>query len=168
MALAGDVVLTRRRALRVLLTALIAAAGLVFSAQAARAAGTVKVAVERPATGPTTGPATEATKWATSNGAISITIDDGRLTLYAPGVGLDQVLHRIGAEAGFKVIIKGDLRTASPYGTMTRVPLERALRRLFDGTSMVIVYEPPREDGVVRIAEVYFRGPPPPEPDARP
>ncbi len=34
------------------------------------------------------------------------------------------------------------------------VPLERALRRLVDGTSMVIVYEPLRDGGAKRIAEV--------------
>ena len=67
MALAGDVVLTRRRALRVFLTALIATAGLVFAAQAAHAAESV--------TGSATG--------AVSTGAISITIDDGQVTLFA-------------------------------------------------------------------------------------
>ncbi len=78
------------------------------------------------------------------------------------------MLHRIGAEAGFKVIIKGDLGTPRPYTTMTRVPLARALRRLFVGTSMVILYEPPRDGGAERIAEVRFYAPRPPEPDTRP
>ena len=172
MALAGDAARARRRALRVFLIALIAAAGLVFGAQAAHAAGsangsangTVKVA----APGFATGAATGATTGATRKGAITVTIDDGRLTLSAPGASLDRVLRSIGAEAGFKVIIKGDLRTASPYTTMTRVPLARALRRLFVGTSMVILYEPPRDDGAERIAEVRFYAPRPRAPEARP
>ncbi len=51
---------------------------------------------------------------------------------------------------------------------MSRLPLERALRRLVSGTSMVIVYEPLRVGRAERIAEVrlYPRRPPPP--DARP
>ena len=169
MALAGDVARTRRRALRVFLIASIAAAGLVFGVQAAQAAGsaqgsatgTVTVAAPGFATGVTTGFATGAATGAASNGAISVTIDDGRLTLSAPGARLNRVLRRIGAEAGFKVIIKGDLDTTpSPYTAMTRVPLERALRRLVGGTSMVIVYEPPRDGGTERIAEVRLYAPP--------
>ncbi len=168
MAPAGDAARPRRRARRVFLIALIAAAGLVFAAQAAHAAGsangsgngTVTVAAPGFATGTATG--------AARKGAISVTIDDGRLTLSAPGARLDRVLLTIGAEAGFKVIIKGDLGTLSPYTTMTRVPLARALRRLFVGTSMIILYEPPRDDGAERIAEVRFYAPRPPEPDARP
>ncbi len=172
MALAGDVAQTRRRALRVFLIASIAAAGFVFAAQAAQAAGsangsdngTVTVAAPGFATGTATGAATGAAR----KGAISVTIDDGRLTLSAPGARLDHVLLTIAAAAGFKVIIKGDLRIPSPYTTMTRVPLARALRRLFVGTSMVIVYEPLRDGGAERIAEVRFYAPRPPEPDARP
>ncbi len=168
MALAGDVARPRRRARRVFLIALIAAAGFVFAARAAHAAGsangsdngTVTVAAPGFATGTATG--------AARKGAISVTIDDGRLTLSAPGARLDHVLLTIAAEAGFKVIIKGDLRIPSPYTTMTRVPLARALRRLFVGTSMIILYEPPRDDGAERIAEVRFYAPRPPEPDARP
>jgi hypothetical protein len=168
MAFAGHAARTRRRALHVFLIALIAVAGLVFAAQAAHAAGSARgsatgtVAVAAP--GFATGTATGAAR----NGAISVTIDDGRLTLSAPGARLDHVLHRIAAEAGFKVIIRGDLRIPSPYATMTRVPLERALQRLFDGTAMVIVYEPLREDGAERIAEVRFYAPRPPAPEARP
>ncbi len=152
MALAGDVAPTRRRALRVFLIASVAATEFVFGAQTAHAAGA--------APGFATG--------AASNGAISVTIDDGRLTLSAPGARLDRVLLTIGAEAGFKVIIKGDLGTLSPYTTMTRVPLARALRRLFVGTSMVIVYEPLRDGGAERIAEVRFYARPPRAPDAGP
>ncbi len=164
MALAGDGPRTRRRARRVFLIASIAAAGLVFGAQAARAAESTTVA----ATVSTSGAATGAATGAARKGAISVTIDDGRLTLSAPGARLDHVLLTIAAEAGFKVIIKGDLRTPSPYGTMTRVPLERALRRLFVGTSMVILYEPLRDDGAERIAEVRFYAPRPRAPEARP
>ena len=172
MALAGDAARSRRRALRMFLIALIAAAGLVCAAQAAHAAGatngsanqTVKVAAPGFATGAVTGAATGAAR----KGVISVTIDDGRLTLSAPGARLDRVLLTIGAEAGFKVIIKGDLSTPSPYGTMTHVPLERALRRLFVGTSMVILYEPPRDDGAERIAEVRFYARSPRVPEARP
>ena len=164
MALAGDAARTRRRARRVFLIASIAAAGFVFAAQAAQAAGSDNGTVTVAAPGFATGAATGAAR----KGAISVTIDDGRLTLSAPGARLDHVLLTIAAEAGFKVIIKGDLRIPSPYTTMTRVPLVRALRRLFVGTSMVIVYEPPRDDGAERIAEVRFYAPRPPEPDARP
>ena len=64
------------------------------------------------------------------------------------------MLRRIGAEAGFKIIIESDLDTPSRYTAMTRVPLERTLRRLVDGTSMVIVYEPLCDGGAERIAEV--------------
>ncbi len=154
MALVGDVARTRRLAPRGFLIASIAAAGLVFGAQAGRAGES------------TTESATGLAAWAKSN-AISVTFDDGRLTLYAPNARLDWVLRRIGAEAGFEVIIRGDLGAPSPYAVMTRVPLARALRRLFEGTSMVILYEPRREDGAERITEVRFYGPRPPAPEAR-
>ncbi len=139
---------------RVFLIALIAAAGLVFAVQAAQGAGSAQ------------GSATAAA----SDSAISISIDDGRVTLYAPAARLDHVLHRIGAEAGFNVIIKGDIGTSSPNAVMTRVPLELALRRLFDGTSslMVIQYEPRRDGSTERIAKVFFHARPPPPRDARP
>ncbi len=167
MALAGDGPRTRRRARRVFLIASIAAAGLVLAAQAAQAAGSANGPANGTVTVAAPGSATGAATGTTRKGAISVTIDDGRLTLSAPGARLDHVLLTIAAEAGFKVTIKGDLRIPSRYTTMTRVPLERALRRLFDGTSMVILYEPPRDDGAERIAEVRFYAPPPPEPDAR-
>ncbi len=158
MSLAGDVARTRRLALRGFLIASIAAAGLVFGAQAGRAGES------------TTESATGLSAWAKSK-AISVTFDDGRLTLYAPDVRLDWVLRRIGAEAGFEVIIRGDLGGPSPYAVMTRVPLARALRRLFVGTfvgtSMIIVYEPRREDGAERITEARFYGPRSPAPEAR-
>ncbi len=164
MAFAGDAARTRRRALHVFLIALIAVAGLVFAAQAAHAAGSATGTVAVAAPGFATGAATGAAR----NGAISVTIDDGRLTLSAPGARLDQVLLTIAAEAGFKIIIKGDLGFPSPYTTMTRVPLERALRRLFVGTSMVILYEPPRDGGAERIAEVRLYARRPRAPEARP
>ena len=177
-ALGGDVARTRRRAPRAFLFASIAAAGLVFGAQAGHAAelanGSVAAAATAAATAATTGAASGAAKWAARKGAISVTIDDGRLTLSAPGARLDRVLRRIAAEAGFKVFIRGDLGAPSPYTAMNRVPLERALWRLFGGsasdivTSMVILYEPPRDGVANRIAEVRVHARPPPLPDARP
>ncbi len=165
-ALGGDVARPRRRAPRIILFASIATAGLVFGAQAAGAAGLVNGSVNGTVNG--------TVNRTVNNDGISVTIDDGRLTLSATGARLDRVLRRIGDAAGFKVVIRGDLGPRSPYITMNRVPLERALWRLFGGstsetiTSMVILYEPPGDGGAERIAEVRVHARPSPQPGAAP
>ncbi len=91
---------------------------------------------------------------------IGVTIDDGRLTLSAPGAKLDSMLRAIGAKAGFKVIIKGNLPTPTHDAAITGVPLARAIQRLAGDASMVIVYEPDRdESGHRRISELRVYGP---------
>ena len=91
---------------------------------------------------------------------IGVTIDDGRLTLSAPGAKLDSMLRAIGAKAGFKVIIKGNLPTPTHDAAITGVPLARAIQRLVGGTSMIMVYEADRDgSGHRRISELRVYGP---------
>ncbi len=121
-----------RRGLHGMLIGLVTAAGLTLSAQA-------ELGAQPP---------------------IAVTIDNGRLTLSAPGAALDRLLRAIGAEAGFRVIIKGNLAAPSHYTAMNGVPLERAIQRLLGGNSMVMIYEPDvDESGRRRIGEVRVYGP---------
>ncbi len=95
----------------------------------------------------------------TAQPPIAVTIDNGRLTLSAPDAKLDRLLRAIGAKAGFKVIIKGNLATPTYYTAMNGVPLERGIRRLVGGNTMVMVYEPDGDgNGRRRIAEVRVYG----------
>ena len=99
--------------------------------------------------------AAAATKIAPAATAIAVAVDDGRLTLAAPGATLDRVLRAIAAEAGFRLAIKGDLARPIHATRMQAVPLVQALHRLVGKTSMVMRFEPARAGGGARrVAEL--------------
>ena len=94
---------------------------------------------------------------AESDVTIDVTIDDGpegaRVSFSAPGATLDRVLGAIAQEAGFRLVIEGDLSRQPHAGRMSAVPLDRALRRLVGDTSMIVLFEPAGGGGR-RVAEV--------------
>ena len=100
------------------------------------------------------GPAA-ATKTTPATEAIAVGLDDGRLTLTAPGATLEEVLRAIAAEADFKLAIKGDLDRPLYATRLEGVPLAQALHRLVGNTSMVMRFAPARDGSQVRrVAEL--------------
>ncbi len=74
---------------------------------------------------------------------IEVAIEQGLVTLVARNVPLADVFRVIGDEAGFKVIVRGDLTTPITR-SFAGVPLEKAIRRLVGDTTMVMIYAPSR------------------------
>jgi hypothetical protein len=72
-------------------------------------------------------------------GDIQVEFRDGFLTLEAREASLDDVLRAIGEEAGFKVVIKGDL-SALVSQSFSGLPLNRGLRQLAGRLSFVMSY----------------------------
>ncbi|MDH3376569.1 MAG: HEAT repeat domain-containing protein [Gammaproteobacteria bacterium] len=68
--------------------------------------------------------------------SIQIHVQEGFLTLEAYDAPLATLLQIIGEEAGFDVVIEGDL-SMTVNSSFTVVPLDRALRRLLDGISFM-------------------------------
>ncbi len=114
------------------------------------------------ATGAQAGTATKAPAESAIAVTIDVTIHDGpegeRVTFSAPDATLDRLLGAIAEEAGFKLVIEGNL-SGQPYATrMSAVPLDRALRRLVGDTSMIVFFEP-ASGGGRRVAEVRLYAP---------
>ena len=70
---------------------------------------------------------------------LQVEFRDGLLTLQARDVPLDDILHAIGANAGFDVVVKGD-HSAPVSRSFSALALEEGLRRLLGGTSFVMFY----------------------------
>jgi len=72
---------------------------------------------------------------------IRVVVENGLVSLDARGAPLEAVVREIGAAAGFKTVVSGDL-AASVTKSFSQVPVDAALRRvLADGVVMVTVYE---------------------------
>ncbi len=70
---------------------------------------------------------------------LQVEFRDGRLTLQAQDVPLNDVLRAIGENAGFDVVAKGD-HSALVSRSFSALALEEGLRRLLGGTSFVMFY----------------------------
>ena len=83
---------------------------------------------------------------------IRIHVDDGLLTLDAHAVPLSVLLRAIGEEAGFEVVIEGDLDVPVDH-SFTRVPLEQGLKRLLDRNSFMVFFDGPENMQELRVLE---------------
>ncbi len=82
-----------------------------------------------------------------------VVLRHGLLTVHATDMPLAELLRAIGAKAGFRVIIKGDLRDPVTW-SFTEAPVDKALRRLLHNTSSVLIYAPARDGGTGPLVEV--------------
>ncbi len=81
-----------------------------------------------------------------SPATIEVAVRQGLLSVKLRDAPLADVLQAIGEQAGFRVIIRGDL-SAPVTWSVTQGPVDKALRRLLQNTSSVLIYAPSR-DGV--------------------
>ncbi len=88
-----------------------------------------------------------------SRATIEVAVRQGLLSVNLRDAPLADVLQAIGEQAGFRVIIKGDL-SAPVTWSFTQAPVDKALRRLLQNTSSVLIYAPSRDGGIGPLVEV--------------
>ncbi len=86
-----------------------------------------------------------------------VVLRHGLLTVHATDMPLAELLRAIGAQAGFRVTIEGDLRDPVTW-SLTEAPVDKALRRLLQNTSSVLIYAPARDGGTGPLVEVIALG----------
>lgn len=91
-----------------------------------------------------------------SNGE-GISFRDGNLSVSVGEISRVDLLNRIGREAGFKVIVVGDVRPDTRSWTFTDLPLRKALKRLLADTN-AIVAEGSNSDPAQPISTIYLLG----------
>ncbi len=90
-----------------------------------------------------------------SAAVVSASFRDGRLTLEARDAPLEDVVRRVGTEAGFAVTLSGDFNTPVNRTFLDR-PLEETIRRLLHGAVVVMVYGPtPEDETKPRLKELW-------------
>jgi len=72
-----------------------------------------------------------------------VAVREGLLSVNLRGAPIADVLLAIGTQAGFEVIIRGDL-SAPVTWSFTDLPLDKGIRRLLDDSSLIMVYAPSR------------------------
>jgi HEAT repeat protein len=88
---------------------------------------------------------------------VFVLVEDGNLTLEAKGASRGEILHTVAREAGFRVKQTDDLADDldEPVDvSVTAVPVDRAVVRLLQGLSAVLVYAAPAGQGQQRLDEV--------------
>jgi hypothetical protein len=91
-----------------------------------------------------------------SNGD-GISFRDGNLSVSVGNISRVELLNRIGREAGFKVIVVGDVRPDTRAWSFADVPLKKALKRLLADTN-AIVAERSNSDPAQPISTIYLLG----------
>jgi HEAT repeat protein len=72
-----------------------------------------------------------------------VAVRKGLLSVKLRDAPMADVLLAIGAQAGFEVIIRGDL-SAPVTSSFSDLPLDKGIRRLLDGNALIMVYAPSR------------------------
>ena len=72
-----------------------------------------------------------------SNGD-GISFRDGNLSVSVGKISRVELLNRIGREAGFKVIVVGDVRPDTRAWSFADLPLRKALKRLLADTNAIV------------------------------
>jgi len=85
---------------------------------------------------------------------VQIQVRDGLLTVNAEDVPLDQLLRAIGKQAGFDVVIEGNL-SAPVNRSFADLPVEQGIRQLVKGTSFIIFYSGSSEANRLSLLRVY-------------
>ena len=91
---------------------------------------------------------------------IQVKIESGLLTLDVDGAPLSEVLRSISEQAGFKLLLKGDLNRPTSLA-FSNLPLHRALRRVLGRTPYLTVQDPnssSSENGSLLEVRVYGAG----------
>ncbi len=88
---------------------------------------------------------------------VSASVTDGNLTLESHGAPRGEVLRTIASEAGFRVNRTDELREPVDV-SVSAVPVDRAVVRLIQGLSAVLVYAAPASQGQQRLHEVNLLG----------
>ena len=86
-----------------------------------------------------------------------ISFSDGNLSVSVANVSRVDLLNRIGREAGFKVIVVGDVRPDTRSWSFADLPLRKALKRLLADTN-AIVAEGSNSDPAQPISSIYLLG----------
>jgi len=86
-----------------------------------------------------------------------ISFRDGNLSVSVANVSRVDLLNRIGREAGFKVIVVGDVRPDTRSWSFADLPLRKALKRLLADTN-AIVAEGSNSDPAQPISAIYLLG----------
>lgn len=90
-------------------------------------------------------------------GGVQAEVRDGLLTLDARDAPLDSVLRAIGEQAGFDVVIEGNL--GMPVSrSFAALPLGQGIRHVMGGTSYVMTYGGSGEAGGPRLLRAYGLG----------
>ena len=76
-----------------------------------------------------------------SPSANEVAVRDGLLSVKLRDAPMGNVLLAVGAQAGFEVIIRGDL-SAPVTWSFSDVPLDKGIRRLLDDSPLVMIYAP--------------------------
>lgn len=88
---------------------------------------------------------------------LRASVENDLLTLEARGVSRGEILNAIGEAAGFRVYAAPGAAGTIDL-SLVREPVERALTRILQGTSAVLVYEPGPVGGESRLSEVRLLG----------
>ncbi len=72
---------------------------------------------------------------------LEVEVSEGTLSLVAEDVALDELLRKIGQEAGFEVEIAGELDQSLSM-SLTKVPVVAGLRRLLARNSSILIHHP--------------------------
>jgi len=86
-----------------------------------------------------------------------ISFRDGNLSVSVGKISRVDLLNRIGREAGFKVIVVGDVRPDTRSWSFADLPLRKALKRLLADTN-AIVAEGSNADPLQPISTIYLLG----------
>jgi len=86
-----------------------------------------------------------------------ISFHDGYLSVSVDNISRVELLNRIGREAGFKVIVVGDVRPDTRSWSFADLPLRKALKRLLADTN-AIVAEASNADPAQPISTIYLLG----------
>jgi hypothetical protein len=89
--------------------------------------------------------------------ADGIGFRDGNLSVSVGKISRVDLLHRIGREAGFKVIVVGEVRPDTRSWSFADLPLRKALKRLLADTN-AIVAEGSSADPAQPISAIYLLG----------
>ncbi len=78
-----------------------------------------------------------------------VAVREGLLTVELRDAPMADVLLAIGAQAGFEVIIRGDL-SAPVTWSFSDIPLDKGIRQLLDDSSLIVIYAPSQGPAGVR------------------
>ena len=84
---------------------------------------------------------------------MEVSLREGLLSANIREAPVAAVLNAIGEEAGFRVVIRGDLDVPISW-SFAEVSLEKALRRLLQNTNSALLYDSRRGGGTIRLVKV--------------